>query len=391
MGQLVFDILKNADTAFDNRNYRYAFDLYSQALNIDSENIHAILYRALASAWLSTMQDLRISQLGAEGEKAFYLEHSQVGDSRDYFIFAEDALNKVSEVTYAVFNLYYQKYLLELAQLENNTSFRGTNTAPSRIEKDILTDKAEREMATGAFDCYAVSNDFLSFILYSVADYTESSDTFWYAMGTLMRNAFKYREFARTEYDNGLDSKREIILKLEKSVKNQKRKREAERIEKEHLERNEKYWAEHASLKMELESEKAALESKLAELKPQYEEILIIRNERVEELRKIREKKLREEEACDKLQDQIREMERQRDKLGMFKRNQKKELQICIDQDQRKLEDLKKAAQKAKEKHREAINEQIKEAQQYKEDTADEYITTLNRISEITNELTKNR
>ena len=91
------------------------------------------------------------------------------------------------------------------------------------------------------------------------------------------------------------------------------------------------------------------------------------------------------------MKDQIREMERQRDKLGMFKRNQKKELQICIDQDQRKLEDLKKAAQKAKEKHREAINEQIKEAQQYKEDTADEYITTLNRISEITNELTKNR
>ncbi len=390
MGQLVCDTLMNADINYSKRNYRSAFDLYSQVLDTDSDNIHAILYRALASAWLSTMQDLRIMQLGTEGEKAFYLEHSLVGDSRDYFIFAEDALNKVSEVTYEAFNLFYLEYCRELDELEKSCKSIDGN-GPSRIQKAIITDKAEKKMASGAFDCYAVANDFLSFILHSVSDYSESSDTFWYAMSTLMRNAFKYREFAGTQNDNELNSKREIILKLEKQVKNQKRKREAERIEKEQLNRNEKYWAEHASLKMELESEKAVLESKLAVLEPQYDEILTVRNERVEELRKIREKTLPEEEACEKLQDQIREMERQRDKMGLFQRNKKKELQIWIEQDQRILEDKKKAAQRAKEKHREAINEQIKEAQQYREDTADEYITTLNRISEITAELTKSR
>ena len=100
MGQLICDILMNADIEFNKRNYRAAFDLYSQVLSTDSDNIHAILYHALAYAWQSTMQDLRIRQLSTEGEKAFYLEHSMTGDSRDYFIFAEDALNKVSEVTY---------------------------------------------------------------------------------------------------------------------------------------------------------------------------------------------------------------------------------------------------------------------------------------------------
>ena len=54
-----------------------------------------------------------------------------------------------------------------------------------------------------------------------------------------------------------------------------------------------------------------------------------------------------------------------------FQRNEKKKLQIRIDQDQRKPEDQIRAAQKAKEKHREAIDEQINEAQLYRNETTD--------------------
>ena len=54
-----------------------------------------------------------------------------------------------------------------------------------------------------------------------------------------------------------------------------------------------------------------------------------------------------------------------------FQRNEKKKLQIRIDQDQRKPEDQIRAAQKAKEKHRESIDEQINEAQLYRNETID--------------------
>ena len=45
----VDNILKNADATFSDGNYEKAFDLYSQFLNKEPDNAHAVLYRAISS------------------------------------------------------------------------------------------------------------------------------------------------------------------------------------------------------------------------------------------------------------------------------------------------------------------------------------------------------
>lgn len=42
-------MIKNADTTFANGNYEKALDLYSEVLNIEPENPHAMLFMAISS------------------------------------------------------------------------------------------------------------------------------------------------------------------------------------------------------------------------------------------------------------------------------------------------------------------------------------------------------
>lgn len=194
--------------------------------------------------------------------------------------------------------------------------------------------------------------------------------------------------------DSSIDRKLDDVKKAKDKAKVQREEHAAkvrEQEAKEKAEKRDAYWNEHATEKAELEAEKASLEARSEAIKAQVDEINKQRTSEVNELRKIRDTKVPEEIECDKQRDLIRELENQRNKCGIFKGKEKKEIQERIDQENIRLEEMRKNAQAAADKHKADINAQISVILQTGQDVIDEFNKLKARIQEIVMELTKDR
>ena len=165
--------------------------------------------------------------------------------------------------------------------------FREAKPKNITIEGAIATKgiKAYVKQTTenGISNCCVLSSNFPTYILDLVEDYSQSFNSVWNSMEIMIDNAKKYRVNARMKPDSGLDRKLEEIKSLRLIASEQTKKYAAE-LKKEQLERNEKYWLEHASERTELEAEKDLLETQIASMKAEYDEIIRRREERVEKL-----------------------------------------------------------------------------------------------------------
>ena len=209
-------VLMIADLEFETENYAKAFDLYSQVLKIDPDNARAVLYRAVASVWRSSIKDCHIDEINTSAVRAFPLMHDQVGDCRDYFIFAADALRDVTEVLNAVCKIYYDNY--EKFHRKYILNAILTEEGPVYIDEKE-EHKEKRIMEKGIWNCCVVSSCFPAFVLNSVSDYSESFDAFWNVMDKMIFNVEAYRRIANINHDFEVDKKREIIQRMKKRAK----------------------------------------------------------------------------------------------------------------------------------------------------------------------------
>lgn len=383
------NILKNADSTYEDGNYKEAFNLYSQALNIDPDNPHAIVFRALSSAWQSSVKDCRIMEINSAAKRALKLKHDQVGDTKEYFMFAEKVMGKASFVINGIANMYISYYNKATPTNYGITGSYATAGIAAEVKK-TLTD--------GTITCCYVSEWLTDYALNGVASYIESHDGFWRNAEIMLKNTVTYRRNAGLGADltmkgkiTELNRKRQIAKDI---VEKKRQEEEAKRREEEAREqaaRNEAYWTEHAEEKKALESEKAELETKIQAMQSQVDEINAKRNAETDRLRQERDKKIPEQIECDKQIGVINELEHQKASLGLFKGKEKKEIQERIDQEVRKLEDLRKVAQDAVEKYKADINKQIQDVLNYKKDVTDEYVSMRKRQEDIETELKRNR
>lgn len=382
----VDNIIKNADRTFDDGNHKEAFDLYSQALNIEPDNPHAILYRAVSSAWQSSVKDCRIGEINRAMERAFELKHNQLGDTLEYFNFVTDAINKSAPCLNAIANMYINYF--------NKANPRTGLSISLAVMTVDLAAEVKSTLENGTSNCCVVSQNIATYALDGVVDYSESTDGYWAGIETVLKNAKVYRSNAGMSSDSSIDRKLDDVKKAKDKAKVQREEHAAkvrEQEAKEKAEKRDAYWNEHASEKAELEAEKASLEARSEAIKAQVDEINKQRTSDVNELRKIRDAKVPEEIECDKQRELIRELENQRNKCGIFKGKEKKEIQERIDQENIRLEEMRKNAQTAADKHKADINVQISVIQQTGQDVIDEFNKLKARIQEIVMELTKDR
>lgn len=321
----VNNILKNADTTYEDGNYKEAFDLYSQALNISPDNPHAILYRAISSAWQSSVKDCRISEINRASERAFKLQHQLYGDSKEYFDFCYDATVKIAPLINAIANMYINYY---------NKAMPRNYTITGAIATSGISTEVKNTMEQGTRNCCTVSSNVITYVIDGVEDLSESNEGLWTVLHNMAHNCIVYRNNARMS-SNSSDSA------LEKKVDGM-REEAKKLIEEKKKAKKEAYWIEHASEKEALENEKASLND---DIKRISSEIKAIEGESFPAQKTMRD-----------LSDRISAKQKELDGLGMFKGKEKKALQAEIDA----LKKDRDAAYKEVEEGRKILKERTK-------------------------------
>lgn len=161
---------------------------------------------------------------------------------------------------------------------------------------------------------------------------------------------------------------------------------------KEKEKRIEAYWAEHVSEKAALESEQETVNNRLTTLQEQIDAISKEIAPQVAELNKKKSEKISEEIEVDKQRDLIRELERTRINLGIFKGKEKKAITERLDTiEYPKLNELKKKYEVALKEHKRSVAAELATLDARGKELRDEAAQLKKRKEEIIEELTKDR
>lgn len=152
------------------------------------------------------------------------------------------------------------------------------------------------------------------------------------------------------------------------------------------------YWAEHATEKIALDAELESLNHRLSDLQMQVNAISQEVSPQITALTQKRSEKIPEEIEVDKQKDLIRELERTRSNLGLFKGKEKKAITERLNGVERpKLEKIKEICATAKKEHLASVDAEIAVLSAKGKELRDEVTNLKKRSSKITAELTKDR
>ena len=320
----VDNILKNADTTYSDGNYKEAFDLYSQAMNIDPDNPHAILYRAISSAWQSSVKDCKITEINHASKRAFELQHQLYGDSKEYFDFCYDATLKIAPLINAIAQMYINYYNRAKPR---NISITGA------IATSGISAQVKNTMELGTKNSCVVSANVITYVLDGVEDFSESSEGLWTVLHNMAHNCIIYRKNARMTMDPSAVALEKMVDELkEKYLKDVEAKKSAKR---------EAYWAEHIEEKNDLEAKKSDAYKKKNEFEIEIDNIPELTQKTDTETK-------------------IRDLTTQMNNLGMFKGKEKKALQAQIDNVNKSLVQIEKNLEEKKSEIQKKIDEQAK-------------------------------
>lgn len=426
--QQIDNMLLLATTAFEANNNQEAENYCNQVIALDAMNYKAWLLKGKAAGWQSTIQNQRITEaahafaqaidFAPEDEKEAIKEEaveqlkrlglacislrknrfSKFPDDEELAGFDTDRKNLLSALmvllSKGIAAGIPEGYEEQIASLMNQAAVaafskvrddynndnrpnpndwqRAVNRAVNCIElikKAIDASDDDDEEDITRYENLIVINDFI-IDLKAYADYSSS-----YRNYSLTDSAKTTRRRWKSEWQ-------EKIAELKKSIAN-KKAAEARKAEEEKQARIKAYWEAHAEEKTALEAEQKELEAKKDKLATDIAGLDA-------EIKALDPKGAVPSEAEDeKLRDQIRDLENQRSKLGMFAGKQKKQITEEIaslngrrDSLKSKIEDEKKARQAEADKKMAPLKEKRAELQSQLD-------AATKRINAIVNELTK--
>lgn len=320
--------LKNADNTYLDGNYKEAFSLYSTVLNDNPDNAHAILYRAVCSAWQSTTDKCNLVELNNAISRSIELKHSQCGDIKEYFSFANDLIVQCDRVVKAINNMYINYYN------KNQAVGYGLVGLVAASEQNSNT---KQFMQNGVVNCCTTLCNIVDNIFNPVKYYGESFELLFKNAIIIIKAAKTYRSNASLSQDKKLDNYITRIEELKKDA--------LLSIEKRKAEKKESYWIEHSE-------ERIALENKMNQLRKQkhINEQYVNSIPGVIEIREINK--------------EIRQFQDEIDSLGVFKIKEKTELKEKISKLTDRIESIKASIEpilSVKRSEMEAIQKQIDE------------------------------
>lgn len=330
-------ILKNADATFEDSNYKEAFDLYSQALNINPDNPHAIMYRALSSAWLSSIKDCKVIEINNATKRAIEMQHKLQGDTKQFFDFCYDVVIHVRPLLDAISNLFIEYY---------NQAYPVNYSITGMIATSGLATQVRKTLTDGTTNCCLVNSNIISLILSTPADFSESNSDLWDLVYTMAENNISYRKNAKMTADVNDQELLTQISNIKEQAESEKKAKEDNAIQK--------YWAAHQEEQIKLNAEKEEINNSISKL--EKEKYIIPGLAKKQEL-----------------ESKISSLKQQKSKLGLFKSKEKAEIQRIIEETETELKT-----------YSQSVNISITQIEE-------KIVSAKNRLSEIDEELTRKR
>lgn len=425
--QQIDNMLILATTAFEADNNKEAENYCNQVIALDAMNYKAWLLKGKAAGWQSTIQNQRITEaahafaqaidFAPEDEKEAVKEEaveqlkrlglacislrknrfSQYPDAEELAGFDTDRTNLLSALmvllSKGIATGIPEGYEEEIAKLMNQAAVAGYKTATDKYNnynhpvesdwnrcRDAILNCAEltkKAIDASDADDEADITRYENLVVYyehvcELKCYTGYGE--YTTVGMQDSGIRKYRGLAQEAKDKAAAIKKAVA---DKAVA------EANKAEEEKQARIKAYWEAHAEEKAALEAEQKELEAKKDKLATEIAGLDA-------EIKALDPKGAVPSEAEDeKLRDQIRDLENQRSKLGMFAGKQKKQITEEIaslngrrDSLKSKIEDEKKARQAEADKKMPPLKEKRAELQSQLD-------AATKRINAIVNELTK--
>lgn len=245
----ISNILKNADTTYEDGNYKEAFYLYSQVISSEPDNEHAILFRAMSSAWQSSVKECKIGEINKSAERAIRIKHEKCGDTREFFDFARQALSDIAPIINAIDNMYINYHN---KAMPTNLSVTGA-IATAGIAEEVKT-----TMKNGVKSCCTVAHNLVNSIIFIAEDYAEANTNFWNMMEVYPKNCRIYRKNAQM---NPNPADQQLLDK----IAGLRRKGEAD-AKLRRTEKMNQYWEEHQEEKNQLENQITELQNSITEI-----------------------------------------------------------------------------------------------------------------------------
>ena len=426
--QQIDNMLLLATTAFEADNNQEAENYCNQVIALDAMNYKAWLLKGKAAGWQSTIQNQRITKaahafaqaidFAPEDEKEAVKEEAveqlkrlglacislrknrfaKYPDAEELAGFDTDRKNLLNALmvllSKGIATGIPDGYQEEIASLMNQAAVAGFSMVRDRYNSDSKPNRNDFSKALDEADnCVTLIQKAID-----ASDDDDDEDITRYEnMIIIYKFTIDMKAYANySDYTPGWqltsaakDSRRASIRRWEEKIKEiknsleEKKAAEARKAEEEKQARIKAYWEAHAEEKAALEAEQKELEAKKDKLATEISGLDA-------EIKALDPKGAVPSEAEDeKLRDQIRDLENQRSKLGMFAGKQKKQITEEIaslngrrDSLKSKIEDEKKARQAEADKKMAPLKEKRAELQSQLD-------AATKRINAIVNELTK--
>lgn len=397
--------VENAINEFDSKNFEITVTLCSDILNIDPYNYKARLYKGLADGWQTSLENNRLISASKEICRAIDIIKRESDNSNE---FVKRSLSvctnfaKLGTITIKMLTDYRDKNmavyndLTSKARSESGTAmiYALSNPTVSKIHSNnskIYYNKAasinndiNRIYGNGMNSTIVAMNNLAIHIINNVGDICEVSEE-------TLDGFIDYTNKYKNQIDNSTKSQFDSIIDFYNNSKTKLHNYNLEMKRKEQDEKNNLYWQEHSAEKQQLEAEKAELTPKADMLQAQVNEIEETTRPQINELNNQKNVPVPAREEYDKKTNEIRELENQRNSLGIFKGKEKKALQERIDALCNEKNELEKEIEPQERTRNREINEKINALKDQGKDQRMELETIRNRIAEIDRELTMDR
>lgn len=380
------NLIKAGIEELDAKKYAEAYDIFKSILLLDADNAVATFYKGLAGAW-NNVNDTKshFSEAASAAEKAFEKKSKQDSESEEYFAFVSDALGRLHELAMSEVIGYFSLTTKEMREfayaydkiederkgasvdhLYNTVSIcRQEMIKIEQLIKNNVNAYSQTACLIISLNCTLMANvvnsvqdvtkfplDLIKKINNYLADYKKRTEIelnsfdgrlqWTYSQVTSLYSSLK------SDHRTKMSSARQFVNATQKACKNLESKRKEIVVEL--------YWKEHPEERKELEERKADFSSRISD-----------------ENKKISTTAAEHEKSRKLIDGEIEALKAERSSIGFFKFKEKKAIKEKI-----QAKEAEKQANIAKENK--AVDE-IKER-----------INTFEkRISEIDNELTKDR
>ena len=395
--------MANAINEYKAGNNDRAYTLFSEILNIDPNFARAIVYKALSDSWNSSIKSPKLGAASEEICRAIKIFRDNTISEKEYSAACVEILTETERVgkamltsldnfkesqmqEYSRLNRMSDQKLADSKSSMKSNVYLAQSYNNSAMEYFIMATKLRQDMdeayAKGLLLTEIPLSNIASTIVNNIKNPEEISSELIDALEHYinMYKSYPAAGEAENQRNEALD-----FCKRMKEVIREKEKREKE-------ERIQKYWEIHSDEKQKLNEDLIEINNEIEKKKKCLIELEGENGGILKSLEKeLRDKNVPAEAERNKVDEEIRDLSRQRERLGLFKGKQKKGINEQIALKQVKLDELRKEVERQQDELTSRVSAQIKDIKEKFEPIKARIKELSEKKEALENELTMDR